>query len=63
MDISGFSVTQIFREIIPGECRSSKAAGFFFNFRTHELLRYVNFGIFQPSKSAKIQRNQNSETM
>ena len=60
MDISGFSVTQIFREIIPGECRSSKAAGFFFNFRTHELgmliLVYFSHQKVQKFKEIKIQR-------
>ena len=61
MDISGFSVTQIFREIIPGECRSSKAAGFFsilehMNYLGMLILVYFSHQKVQKFKEIKIQR-------
>ena len=47
-----FSVTQILREIIFGESRSS-ITGVLCNFRGSD---FCYFGKFQPSKSAKIQK-------
>ena len=54
-----FSVTQILREIIVGESRSSKT-GVLCSFRGSE---FCYFGKFQPSKSAKIHKNQYSEPL
>ena len=55
-----FSVIQILCEINFGESRSSKTAVFdIFG----ALNKFYQFGKFQPSKSAKIHKRQNSEPL
>ena len=53
-----FSVTHILREIILGVSKSNKSA--VLQFQGSE---FGYFGKFQPSRSVKIQRNQNSEPL
>ena len=52
-----FSVIQILREINTRDSRSCKKC-LFCHFRASE---YCGFGQFQPSKSAKLNKTQNSE--
>ena len=59
MEISRLSLNEILREINVGKSRSLKTAGFG-NFEDNEFCR---FGKFQPSKSAKIHNDQNSEPL
>ena len=59
MEIVNFPATQILREIIFGEIRSAKNAVF----AIFGTLNFVNLLNTQPSKSAKIPKNKNSEPL